>query len=419
MADLTFQEVDDFFKMQVATAKEWFEQEAVMYNSLKKYTDKKKLTPKGYRFTFWKNRPGGHTFPTLTMPDFNAAKPPQSASFFIRATEYALPIVMHGRTMEALRAGGTDALTDMTNLMELYSQTATKRLEMMVPGSGDGSLAFSNSGASLGVGAQTLICHTAAAATAGHTKGAFRLEQGQYYQSWDSTTYALNGTFHVVTPGVAQCDIIVDSGTIEDEDIITDVGAVRKVPRGLAHLIDDSSRTLQTIPTGSNPQWNSPMLDLQRTVTPGDIHTIKATLNTRNNKPDAEMNLICFTTGGQMAILEKQGYGLKRFTGDEAAKGVSNKYVDGDTLWVEGADMDEDRFSFFKNGALVNCEEMPFGQYDQDGLAWRMLMGSNSTGSNRWSKALGCIHNLGIVNVRGAAGIKRATPQITQRSSGL
>ena len=51
MADLTPQEVDDFFKMNVSTAKEWFEQEAPMYNAVRKYSDKKKLTPKGFRFS--------------------------------------------------------------------------------------------------------------------------------------------------------------------------------------------------------------------------------------------------------------------------------------------------------------------------------------------------------------------------------
>lgn len=419
MPDLTPQEVDDFFKMNVATATEWFEQEAPMYNAVQKYSDKKKLTPKGFRFSFWKTRPGGHTFPTLTQPDFNAAKPPTPGSFFIRATEYALPMIIHGRALEQVKSGGPDNLTSMSELMQLYYETATKRLEQMVPGDGTGALAYSNSGGSLGVGAQTLVCHTVAAATDGYTKGAFRLEQNQYYQSWHPTTYALHGTFHVITPGVAQCDVVVDSGTIEDEDILTDVGAVMKVPRGFAHLIGDQSRTLQTIPTGTNPAWNSPMFDLQRTITPSDIHTGKATVKVRNNKPDAENGLICFAPPGQMAILEKQGYGMRRYTAAEGTRGINSGYEDGDTIWVKGADMAEDRLYFGRNGVLVNAEEMPFGEYSQDGLNWRMLLGQNNTGSNRWQKSWGAIHNLGITNVRGCFGFKRCTVGVSQRSAGF
>lgn len=419
MSDVNFVNVEDFFRMQVAGAAKWFENNAIAYNAVRKYSDKKKLTPKGYRFHFWKNRPGGHTFPTVSSPDFNAAKPPQSESFFIRATEYALPMVIHGRTLDAIRSGVESALTGMAELIGLYTETATKRLEMMVPGDGTGALAYANLGATLNPGAGTLVCHTAPNTTAGYTKGAFRLEVGQYYQAWDPTTGALHGTFHVTTAGTSQCEVVVDSGTVVDEDIITDVGAFRKVPRGMAHLVADNSRTLQTIATGTNPEWNSPLLDLaNRKATPSDISQIKTTLNTRNNDTEAEMGLVCFTTNGQMENLKKQGYGFRRYTGSESVKGISKKYEDGDTIWVEAADWDEDRLTFIKPGILVNCEEKAFGEYKEDGLDWRMLLGANSTGSNRWQRAWGVIHNLGITNVRAAAGIIRATPGVTQVTAG-
>ena len=419
MSDVNFVNVEDFFRMQVAGAAKWFENNAIAYNAVKKYSDKKTLTPKGFRFHFWKNRPGGHSFPTTAAPDFNAAKPPQSESFFIRATEYALPMVIHGRTLDAIRSGVESALTGMAELIGLYTETATKRIEMMVPGDGTGALAYANLGATLTPGAGTLVCHTSPNTTAGYTKGAFRLEVGQYYQAWDPTTGALHGTFHVTTAGTSQCEVVVDSGTVVDEDRITDVGANLKVPRGMAHLVGDHSRTLQTIATGSNPEWNSPILDLtNRKITPSDIRQIKTTLNTRNNDTSAEHNLVCFTTNGQIQILANQGYGFRKYTSTESTKGMPNKYEDGDTIWVEAADWDEDRLTFIKSGVLINAVEKEFGEYKEDGLDWRMLLGANSTGSNRWQRAWGVIHNFGIKNVRPAAGIKRATPGVTQVSAG-
>jgi hypothetical protein len=52
---------------------------------------------------------------------------------------------------------------------------------------------------------------------------------------------------------------------------------------------------------------------------------------------------------------------------------------------------------------------MELGDFRLDEQEWRMLLGNNGTGSDSWQRAFGIAFNLGMVDPKGSAFIKRAS----------
>jgi hypothetical protein len=412
MASAEFLNVADFFKQTVHEMSDikLFELSTPGYSALKRATETKDFTEKGYRIPLWTQKPGGHTFFTPAASDFNAAKSPQSQSMYVFPTGYAFPIHLQGPLVRALRKGGKDAIISARQYIKLHTDVAMKRINQMSYGDGSGALAFSSSTLGATGSGQTLNCTTAAAATPGQTKGAKRLEINQLYDAINTATGAVRGQLTVETEGSSSCVVNVTSGTVSSGDPIVDRGAYNKVMRGLGHLISDQNRTLQLLATASFTDLNAPVNDLNGSLlTPAVLETVKSQLNTRNNDEAAENGLLGFITLGQLSNLRKQGYGFRQYSGDDnTIRGISKKYVDGDTVWVPDADCDEDRVYLVKPEDVKLFEEMPFGDYDLDGQDMRMLMGTNNTGSDAYSKAVGCRSNAGILRGRSSAFIKRA-----------
>jgi hypothetical protein len=311
------------------------------------------------------------------------------------------------------------------DVLKLYTDTATKRVEMMFYGDGTGALAYSSS--TIGsTGAATMNCTTAAAATPGQTKGGRRLESnGASYNAINTSTGAIRGTLTVTTMGGSSVAVNVTSGTVSSGDPIVDVNSYNRWFRGLGWIISDQNRTLQGLSTSSYPDLNAPVIDLNGAVlTPAAFENIKATLQTRNNDETAENNLSCYITPGQFSVLRKQGYSLGYYDrsgdGGDTVKGVAKKYVDGDTTFIRAADNDEDRAYLVKNDCVGSWEEMPFGEYNFDQQNWRMVLGSNSTGSDNYQRAIGICTQIGILYPRATAFIKRASLSgvVTQVTSG-
>lgn len=427
MANVDFSNVADLKREAVDTmVRTYFENNAPGYNAFRKATETSEITEKGYRIPMWVNRPGGHTAFLPSASDFNAAVAPQSQSMYIFPTHYALPMVWQGNTLRAFERDRANNLQSLLDVLKLYTETATKRIEMMFYGDGSGSLAFSSSTLSSTGPGQTLNCTTAAAATPGQTKGARRLELNQTYQAINTSTGAVRGTFTVTATGASSCTINLLSGTISSGDPITDVNSYNKYMRGLGWLISDQSRTLQGLATATFPDLNSPVVDLAgAALTPAAFENIKASLNTRNNTEIAENALTCFITYGQHSVLRKQGYSLGYYmrngeAGGDTVKGVAKMYQDGDTTFVRATDCDEDRAYLVKNDSVRMWEEMPFGEYAFDQQSWRMLLGSNNSGSDNYQRAIGLCANPGILLPRASAFIKRASTSgvVTQVSAG-
>jgi len=426
MANVDFTNIGDLKREDVdPRVRQYFENHAPGYNSFKKQTATHELTDKGYRIAMYVQRPGGHTAFLPSASDFNAAVSPQTQSMYIFPTHYALPMVWQGNAIRALNRDTKNNLQSFMDVLKLYTDTATKRIEMMFYGDGSGALAYSSSTIS-SLGSATLNCTTAAAATPGQTKGARRLESnGAIYNAINTSTGAIRGTFTVTTMGASSCTINVISGTISSGDPIVDANSYNRWFRGLGWIISDQNRTLQGLSTASYPDLNAPVVDLAGAVlTPAAFENIKATLMTRNNDETAENSLSAYITPGQFSVLKKQGYSLGWYdrsgSGGDTVKGVAKNYQDGDTTFIRAADQDEDRVYLVKNDCVGSWEEMPFGEYNFDAQNWRMILGSNQTGSDNYQRAIGICTQIGITYPRGTAFIKRASLSgvVTQVTSG-
>lgn len=417
---VAFENFSDFVQQQVKSFTEdkaWFENKAPGYTALKRSIDEFPITAKGYRVPAITGRPGGHTAYVPAASSFNPAIGAESNSMYIMPTYYALPMVFQGAMIRALRKS-PDRLMDFNDVLQAYMDAATKRMEYMVYGDGSGALAFSSSTLSVGA-AQTMNCTTTAAATAGQTKGASRLEHRHSYHAINTTTGAPRGEILVVTEGTTSCVVNVVWGSVTSGDPLVDPGAYTKYMRGLAHLVSRTSRVLQAVNTANFRDLNSPEVDLNGTLaTPIDFDTAKQYLQTRNNDESAENKLLAFLTYGFYGTLKAQGWNAS--VQDAAVThGVAKKFVDGDTVFIRTADMDEDRCYLIHPDALKMFIEMELGPLDLDGQEFRMLFGNNGTGSDDWQRALAFAGNPGIVAPRAAALIKRAliTGQVTQVNS--
>lgn len=410
MAAVEFQNVQDLRRQAVDTqVRTFFENNAPGYNAFKKNTEITEVTEKGYRIPYFSRRPGGHTGWIPSSSDFNAAVSPQTQSMYVFPVGYALPMQFTGALLRSFKDDSANAIASFNDLLKLYTETATKRLNRIFYGDGTGALAFSASTLGSTGSGQTMNCSTSAAATAGQTKGAKYLEAGHTYQAINTSTGAVRGTIVIETEGATSATVNVTSGTVTSGDPIVDVGSYNRYMRGLAKLISDQTDDLQGLSRSTFPDLKSSVIDLNGgRFTPVTLETLKATLHTRHNSADARSGLLFFITPGLLSTLRAQGYGLRQYIGDDTVKGVSQKYEDGDSVFIEDADMDDDRVYAVKSENMRQFEEMPFGEYNLDSQEFRMLLGANNTGSDNYQKAIGCRANPGMLWPRSAAFVKRS-----------
>jgi hypothetical protein len=391
-----------------------FELNAPTYKAIKNRVDEKPITQKGYQISYWNRMPGGIGGFIPGNSSFNSYLSPNSKPMYVFPTYMAQPMIFDGSTFRMLNSGSESKVQNLGDSVQIHYDWFTKGLEWMAVGDGTGALAYSGSTiTTLGTG-QSLTGTTAAATTPGQTKGTFRLKAGQTYDSVNTSTEAVRGQFYIETEGASSCTIFLIWGSISSGDRITWPGSNQKMPRGLGFLISNASRVLQTISTATEPYLNSYGLDLAgNLLTPSTFSSLKAGIQTRANADAARNNLLCFMTPNQYQILARQGWNLTIQPVDETS-GAAGKYKDGDTTFILGADMDEDRGYLAPADILGMYEEMPVGEFDLDGQTWRMLMGNNGTGSDSYQKAIGCAWNMGIERPIGAGFFKRALISSTQ-----
>lgn len=391
----------------------FFEVNAPTYNFFDELTEGE-ITEKGKRIAYYSRKPGGHTAYSHTASDFNAPVEPQTISGYVYPTYYALPMILNEATLAMFQNNQNANLQSFLDVLKMWPAAATKRINRMYHGDGSGALAFA-AGTLAGTGSgQTLSCTTTAAATPGQTKGAVFLEEGHVYQAWNVAGNAVRGTFTVTTAGRSSCVVNVTSGSITSGDPIVDVGSYSKWFRGLGHGISATSRYLQGLNTANFPDLNAVESDLAGVaLTAATIHTVKGQLNVRDNSGAAETGLSCIISEGQFRQLSAQNYGFRQYvingeSGADVTKGVANRYVDHDTMFLRDADADDDRVYFFRNGVIKNYIQMKFGEKRLDGQEYRMLLGANNAGSGQYQKAWGCSSNLAFLFPRSSALIKRA-----------
>lgn len=417
---VNFEAFTDWVRQQVRAFTEdntWFENKAPGYTAFKKAVSTEPITAKGYRIPAITGRPGGHTGYLPSASSFNPAIGAESQSMYVYPTYYALPMVFQGAMIRGLRQS-PEKLMDFSKVLKAYMDAATKRMEYLIYGDGSGALAFSSSSLSAGAG-QTMNCTTTAAATPGQTKGATRLEHRHSYHAINASTGLPRGEILVVTEGTTSCVVNVVWGSVTSGDPIVDPNSYNRMIRGLGHLVSKTSRILQGVNTANIRDLNSPEVDLNGTLlTPMDFNTAKTYLQTRSNEETVENKLLAFLTFGAYNNLRAQGWNQINQTGD-ATVGIAPRFVDGDTVFIRTADMDDDRVYLVHPEGLKMFEEMPLGPLDLDGQEFRMLFGNNGTGSDDWQRALACAANPGITAPKTAVLIKRAllTGQVTSVNS--
>jgi hypothetical protein len=424
MAATAFENLGDGFRQAIQSSFETLtEQNTPTWSHIKKSTEAKPVTEKGWKIPYNDRMPGGHKAFTASSPDFNAAVGPQSTAMYVYPVRYALPIQFDGGFIRAFNAGRKDAIVEYQRIMDLYYEAAAKRTNQMCYGDGSGTLAYITNNEA--TGSQTIECDTTAAAGYGHTKGAKWLIKNHVYDCVTPGTGTVTSSLTITTEGSSSC-----VGTFSSDpaagDVIVDTGSFNNFFRGFAHLNSNTSRTLQGLATGTFPALNSYGVDLNGALlTVSTIAQIKAGLKVRNNADDAQNGLVAFVPPGQLYLLRVQGYNLSQYirnTDDgDVVKGVAKMYKDGDTLFVEDADCDEDRGYFFDMSQISRFEEMPFGDYDIGGSGMHMAQGANSTGSDVYYKGIGWVGNLGVTGVaRSMAFFKRAaiSDSVTQVNAG-
>lgn len=405
----------DFYQQQLVKAKDWFVVKAPVWNNIDELTEGVTVSQRGVRFYFMKTQAGGHTLPTLSAPDFNRAIPSQSDSMWAVPQMYAIPLVIDLLLLhDAGGAAGEKKANAMFNAQNIIKQTtsvAAEHQEFFVCGDGTGALAYASASLTVVGSGQTLTCDTSADATPGHTKGAVRLKQNQYYQSFDTTTGLPEGTILVTSANnKTQATVTLISGVVTSGNPICDVGGYMAAPMGITGLVDDNNRICQGRDTSVDTIMNCPTVDLNgNKFTVTDRETIKTMAVVLNNDEDARTGLTNITTPGLMSDLRKQQFGFHRTQGSEPAVDITKIYKDADgTRIIEAVNYDEDRSTFFKSN-LQKHTELPFGDINPDGLQWRNLPGVNNTGSRTFYRFFGCSWTLALTNPLAGANVKRAS----------
>lgn len=414
----------DFYNQQLVKAADLFPMKAKLWNAIDEITEALEVSSRGVRTYYWSEEAGGHSALTLSQPDLNRTKAPQSNSGWAKPQLYGIPIVIDLFLLND--AGGNNgpkkanAMFKISDLLDKYTKAAAKNQEYAVCGNGYGVKAFSSVSLTVPGSGQTLTCETAALAAPGHTKGAVRLKKNQTYQSFDPVTGLPEGTI-LVTSGNNKTQAIVTllSGVVTSGNPICDVGAYGKVAMGFTGLLDNTTRILQGHDTSAEDIFNVPTLDLiGNRLTVSDRETIKTMQVVLNQDDGAISNQCCLTTPGIMSDLRKQQFGFREASADEAAADITRIYKEpnGETR-MEVVDYDEDRMTFFKKNAIQKHTDIPFGEVNPDGLSWRNLPGANQTGSIFNSKWWGISFTLVLIDPLAGATIKRAaTSGLTTQS---
>jgi len=366
------------------------------FSAFKRKVMKSSVGEKGYRIPYRATSPGGHTAYTAQASDFNEPIPPQTVSSYIFPTRYALPMMFDEALLEDFNNGNGEAFVTLKDMLMWYMKSAAKRMNRIFYGDGTGSLAYSATTTTV-PGVQNITGTTAAAVTSGQTKGTRWLEANQFYNAINATTGAIRGTFFVVTEGATVASVNVTAGTITSGDPIVDVNSYNRYFRGLGFLISAANRTVQGLNTATYPDLNSYGVDLNGLpLTSAVVEQVKSGLQIRNNASGSRNGLVVFTSPGQMSSLRRQGANLRSYmNGYNIVQGIADTFEAGDTVWIEDADMDEDRQYYVNYDEFLMIEERPLGVINVDGNDWRMILGANGSGSGRYQRAIGWRGNLG------------------------
>lgn len=404
----------DFYAQQLIRSKDWFKLRAPLWDAIDEITTGEVVSQRGVRFFFNKTQAGGHSLPSLSQPDNNRFISSQSDSMWAVPQLYTIPLVLDLLLIKDAGGMGQKAANAMFSIQDIIKQTtgaAAQHQDFFACGNGTDAMAYAASSLTVVGSGQTLTCSTSAASDPGHTKGAVRLKQNQYYQSYDTTTGLPEGTILVTSANnKTTATVTLLSGVVTSGNPICDVGGYNAAPMGITGVLDNVNRIMQGRDTSVDTILNIPTVSLggnKFTVT--DRETIKTMLVVLNMDDGMRSGLTNITTPGLMSDLRKQGYGFHRTGEDAPAVDIGKIYKDVDgTRIMEIADFEEDRSVFFKSN-LQKHTELPFGDINPDNLEWRNLPGVNLTGSRNYYRMWGTSWTIAVTDTMAGAQAKGAS----------
>ena len=240
----------DWYSQQLVRSKDWFKLRAPLWNAIGEITTGENVSQRGVRFFFNKTQAGGHSLPSLSQPDNNRFISSQSDSMWAVPQLYTIPLVIDLLLLnDAGGNNGPKKSNAMFSIQDIIKQTtgaAAQHQDFFACGNGSDAMAYSSSTLSTVGAGQTMNCETAAAAAPGHTKGAVRLKQNQYYQSYDTTTGLPEGTILVTSANnKTSATVTLLSGIVTSGNPICDVGGYNAAPMGYTGLLDNTNRIMQ------------------------------------------------------------------------------------------------------------------------------------------------------------------------------
>lgn len=366
---------------------------------------KQLLTEQGYRIPIETRRPGGHTSYDRSNVDFRNPVSLETDSMRTYPIWYALPFKIDGSTLRALKRGDVNQFMDYRRYMKSVTSAAMKRLEYYFHGDGTAVLAVCGSTALNGTGVKTLTCLTLASSATGEgeTKGTQRLEVGHTYSliHSDGTISAIFTVLSLTSKTQASVNVTTSNATSASGDMIVDAGATTTIsaykhaPMGLRGFCAQTG-LLQNINRSDYIELKTPRYNgSDNPITPYAFRFAKDLVRIASNDTGAVSGRTVVITPGQNGALCNQQFGYRRYQGNETVRGVAASYVDadGDTMLV-CADGAEDRIYIIDGSSYGIGEEKAFGAFDEDGNDIRMLVGANTSGSDKFAGSIGWGGNL-------------------------
>ncbi len=407
MAEVTFTDLPDTqaqqIKQTVATIREYM---TPTYDSFEKTSRTRTGGQQGFQMAFFVTDYGQNSYlgPGANNNSFAAPVAPTSQSMWVGLAYPGKAMYTDGIFLDTMDTKAS--LIKNAQLRDLAIENYMKHLNYYAIGDNYGygilAVTVSNTGG-------TFTGTTAASTVAGFTKGAHRLCQGVTYDVVDESSFAVVGTMTPTANGTNSNTVTcTTTGSVNNANsYVVEQGAFNKVPRGLAYLINNNDRVFQGLDTTGYKEFNSSAVDLNGSaITSATVNTAKTKVQIRMNAQTKDFNRIAHTTPGQYNSLAIQGYaaavtgynGRSDYSNGAAGEthGLPERYLDGDTLWVLDADMDEDRVYFRRRSDYFSFELTPMGTVNRDGLTLRQAPGLNNVGADAWFEQVRRYYSLGF-----------------------
>jgi hypothetical protein len=393
-------------QMVAGALRDQFEQETATYTLFEKADGPEFVNGKGFRVPSYLRPPVG-VHGISEGGSFNQPGAETYDDMFVYPMNMSMAFELTGKTLRNAK-DESSMIKGLNGLMEKRMMALKKEANRQVFNDGSGLRAVVDSTAT--ATATTITFTSAAASTFGQTKGARHLEVGETYDVYDSTLATYKSTVRVLskTGTTATINAGVSGGATADVYVLSN--SLYKMPRGLAHIVNNDTGTFQLQSRNTYPQLRAVVTDLNgAAISVQDFTKTKNLLISRAGVGKAK-TVMAINSLAQDDALRRLGQNFKRWDGDaKIFDGSFDKFQHGDTVEMVDPDCDEDRVYLVVKSEIKKYPEKDLGLYDEDGNELRMRSGSAGYGSDSWTGALGGFWNWGCEEPRLNALIKEAS----------